>query len=123
MEHCSCQLNVNYDVEKEIIYNTEVPKSNLCDYNYDYNLVRGNITIIGHQARQALFKNYAPFIKCITKIDGTTIDDAKDIYFVMWMYNLIKYSSRYSKTTGSLWFYSNDEATNFNADIAIYDNF
>ena len=39
------------------------------------------------------------------------------------MYNLIKYSSRYSKTTGSLWFYSNDEATNFNADIANYDNF
>ena len=34
------------------------------------------------------------------------------------MYNLIEYSSNYSETTGSLWFYSKDEATNFNADIA-----
>ena len=33
------------------------------------------------------------------------------------MYNLIEYSSNYSDTTGSLWFYSNDEATNFNTDI------
>ena len=34
------------------------------------------------------------------------------------MYNLIEYSSDYSKTTRSLWFYAKDEATNFNADIA-----
>ena len=39
------------------------------------------------------------------------------------MYNLIEYSSDYSETTRSLWFYSNDEATNFNADIANTDNF
>ena len=36
----------------------------------------------------------------------------------MSMYNLIECSSNYSRTTGSLWFYSKDEATNFNADIA-----
>ena len=34
------------------------------------------------------------------------------------MYNLIEYSSNYSETTESLSFYSKDEATNFNADIA-----
>ena len=34
------------------------------------------------------------------------------------MYNLLECSSNYSHTTGSLWFYSKDEATNFNADIA-----
>ena len=28
-------------------------------------------------------------------------------------YNLIEYSSNYSETTGSLWFYSKDEGTNF----------
>ena len=39
------------------------------------------------------------------------------------MYNLIEYSSDYSETTRSLWFYSNDEPTNFNADIANTDNF
>ena len=29
------------------------------------------------------------------------------------MYNPLEYSSKYSDTTGSLWFYSKDEATNF----------
>ena len=52
-----------------------------------------------------LFKNCAPFTKCITTIDVTTIDDAKDLDLVMPMYNLLEYSSNYSETTGSLWFY------------------
>ena len=52
------------------------------------------------------------------KIDGTTIDDAEDLDLVMPMYNLIGYSSNYFETTGSLWSYSKDEATNSNADIA-----
>ena len=34
------------------------------------------------------------------------------------IYNLIEYSLNYSKTTGKLWFYSKDEATNFNVDNA-----
>ena len=36
---------------------------------------------------------------------------------------MIEYSSNYSETTGILWFYSKDEATNFNANIANIDNF
>ena len=32
--------------------------------------------------------------------------------------NLIEYSSSYYETTGSLWFLSKHEASNFNADIA-----
>ena len=39
------------------------------------------------------------------------------------MYNLIKYSSNYSETTGTLWFYSKDEATNFDAGISKTNNF
>ena len=39
------QSNAIYDLRNEIIYNTEVLKSNLCDYNDAYILVRGNITI------------------------------------------------------------------------------
>ena len=39
------QSNAIYDVRNEIIYNTEVLKSNLCDYDNAYILVRGNITI------------------------------------------------------------------------------
>ena len=34
------------------------------------------------------------------------------------MYNLIECASNYSEATGSLCFYSKDEATNFNADVA-----
>ena len=39
------------------------------------------------------------------------------------MDNIIEYSFNYSETTESLWFYSKDEATNFNADIANDNNF
>ena len=110
----------NYDAVNEITYNTEVLKSNR-DYNDAYILLRGNVTIIGHQVTQVAFKNCAPFTKCVTKITGTTIDDAEDLDLVMPMYNLIEYNSNYSETTGSLWFYSKDEATHFNIDI-VNDN-
>ena len=39
------------------------------------------------------------------------------------MYNLIEYSSNNSESTGSLWFYSKDDQTKFNADIANNDSF
>ena len=35
----------------------------------------------------------------------------------MSMYNLFEYSSNYSITAGSLWFYSRNKTTNFNAVI------
>ena len=57
------------------------------------------------------------------KIDGTTIADAEDLDLVTTMYNLMEYSWNYSKTTRSLLFYSKDEGTNFNADIANIKNF
>ena len=57
--------NANYGVGNEIIYNTKVSKSNLCDYNDAYLSVRGDITIIGHEATQVAFKNCAAFTKCI----------------------------------------------------------
>ena len=79
----------NYDVESEIIYNTEVLKFNVCDYNESYILIRGNIIIIRHQATQVAFKNCALFTKFITKIDETTTDDAEDLDLFMAMYNMI----------------------------------
>ena len=106
--------------EKKIIYKTEVIKSNLCDYNNTYILVRDDITIIGHNVTQAAFKNCTPFTKCITYTDGTTIDDAEDLDLVMLMYNLLEYSSNYSDTCSS-WFNSKDKAIDF-ADIANNDN-
>ena len=96
----------NYAAANENTYNTEILKSNLWDYNDAYILVTGDTTVIAAPAKQVALKNCAPFTKCIMKIDGTTIDDAKDLDLVMPMYNLIEYSSKYSKITGSLWFYS-----------------
>ena len=72
-------------------------KSSLCDYSDAYILVKGRITINGRgdnaAARQAgernkgvAFKNCAPFINCISEINNTQIDTAKDIDIVMPMY-------------------------------------
>ena len=58
------------------------------------------------------FKNNAPFINCISKINGIKIDNAEDLDVVMPMYNLIEYSKNYRKTTGSLWNYYRDEPSN-----------
>ena len=81
----------NYNKGNEIIYNTEVLKSNLCDYNNAYILVTGYITIAGHNlTMQVAFKNCALFTKCIIKIDETTIGDAENLDLVMPMYNLIE---------------------------------
>ena len=75
-------------------------KSSLCDYTDAYILVKGSTTVTGAgdaaAARQAderdkgvTFKNCAPFTKCISRINGIDIDNARDIDFVMPMYNLI----------------------------------
>ena len=77
-------------------------KSNICDYNDAYILINGDITVTEAPETQVSFNNCAPFIKCITKIDETTTDDAEDLDLVMPMYNLIEYSLNYSETTGSL---------------------
>ena len=106
----------------EIIYNSEVLKSSLCDYSDTYILLRGNITVIAAPETQVVFTNCTPFTKCISKIDKA-IDDVENLDLVMPMYNLTEYSSGYSETTGSLWFHSKDEATNLNADIASDNNF
>ena len=50
-----------------------------------------------------IFTNCAPFTNCISEINSTQVDNAKDIDIVMPMDNLIKYSDKYSKTSGSLW--------------------
>ena len=97
------QLNANYDAGNEINYDTEVLKSNLCDYKDAYILVTGDIvTTANNNPTPVAFKNCATFTKCIIKIDGTKTDNAEDLDLVMLMYNLIEYSSNYSETTGIL---------------------
>ena len=76
---------------------------------------RGDTPVTVAPAMEVSFKNCALFTKWITKIKGTTVND---LDLVMTMYNLTEFSSNYFETTRSLWFYSKDEATNFNAGIA-----
>ena len=52
--------------------------------------------------KKLVFKNNAPFINCISKINGVKIDNADDLDVVMSMYNLLEYSKNYKKATGSL---------------------
>ena len=56
--------NTNCDAGND----TEVLKSNLCDFNDGYISVKGDITMIGHQGIQVAFKNCAQSTKCITRI-------------------------------------------------------
>ena len=100
--------------------------SNLCDYSDAYIVVKGTIIVTGannrdRKNRSLAFKNNAPFISCISKINNVLIDNAEDLDVVMLMYNLIEYSKKYSKTTGSLCYYYRDEpnnppANNYNKD-------
>ena len=76
------------------MYNTEVLKSNLCNYNDTSTLVRGDINIVGNNEHQGAFRNCAPFGKSITKIVVTIIDNAKDL--VISMYSFLEYSLNYS---------------------------
>ena len=62
--------------------------------------------------KSSAFKNTAPFINCISKIHGVQIDNVEDLDVVMSMYNLLKYSKNYRKTTGSLWNFYRDEPSN-----------
>ena len=109
-----------YNVNSQIKFKTTMLKSSLCDYSDAYVLDKGRITIeragADAAARQAderdkgvAFKNCAPLTNCISEINNTEIDNAKDIDIVMPMYNLIEYSDNYAKTSGSLWQYFRDE--------------
>ena len=57
---------------------------------------------INNNNKAGIFKNNAPFINCISKINGVKIDNAEDLDVVLPMYNLLEYSKNYRKTTGSL---------------------
>ena len=117
-----------YNVNSQIENKTTMLKSSLCDYSDAYILVKGNISVTNTAAegaaanninKKVIFKNCAPFTNCISEINNTQIDNAKDIDIVMPMYNLIEYSDNYAKTTGSLWQYCKDIPARNNNNNAI----
>ena len=103
-----------YNVNSQIKFKTTMLKSSLCDYSDAYILAKGNISVnntaaagaaVNNNDKKVIFKSCAPFTNCISKINNTQEDNAKDIDIVMPMYNVIECSDNYSKTSGSLWQY------------------
>ena len=86
-----------YSPNKQIKFKTSMLRSSLCDYSDAYILVKGNITVNNTAAagadanntnKKVIFKNYAPFTNCISKVNNTQIDNTEYIVIVMPMYNL-----------------------------------
>ena len=79
-----------YKEDKSIRFKTPMSRSNLCDYSDAYILVKGTITLTAPGAnngannvrykrnRPLILKNNAPFVSCITRINGELIEDAND---------------------------------------------
>ena len=81
-------------------------RSDLCDFSDAYIVVKRIVTVSaderdrGEMNRQVISKNNASFISCIS--NGVLVENAEDLDIVMLMYNLLKYSKNYSKTSTSL---------------------
>ena len=126
-------LSNTYNENKSIRFKSPMLRSNLCDYSDAYILVKGTITVtapgVNNNAdnirdkrnRPLILKNNAPFVSCITRINGELIEDADDLDIVIVMYNLSEYSKNYRKTIGSLYNYYRDELSD-DADDNNFDN-
>ena len=93
---------------------------NLCDYSNAYIHGKGTITVantgtaaaLGKRNKNAIVKNYAPFVNCTS---DTQVDDPHDFDVVIPMFNLIECSAIYLNGSGSLWqSYRDDPALNNN---------
>ena len=106
------QNNGQYDENTTIKINTEVIKSNLCDYGDAYILVTGNIKIIGSAANTKFFlKGPSPFTRCPLHLNETHIETAENLQLVIKTYNLIEYSDNYQDTVGSLYQFRRNESS------------
>ena len=120
-----------YNANSDIRFKTKMSNSSLCDFSDAYILVKKTIKVpnttaayanVNNVGKKVIFRKCAPFIKCISEINNTQVDNAKDIGVVMPMYNLIEYSDNYSKTYESLWQYCKDiPAVDNNEDIVDFN--
>ena len=74
-------------------------RSDLHDYSDACIAVKETIDLLATAANEndkaqknVAFKNNAPFRSCISKTNITLIDNAKDLYIIMSMYNLLEYN-------------------------------
>ena len=80
---------------------TSMLRSGLCDYSDADIIVEGTITVTNpnnaKRNKAVIFKNNAPFINCIAKIDGVKTDNSEDLDVAIPMYNLLEFSKNYKK--------------------------
>ena len=76
-----------YKTSKHIRFKTPMLRSDLCDYSDPYIIVKGTVTVFrgnnNAYDKKLAFKNNAPFISCISKINNTLIDNAEDLDILM----------------------------------------
>ena len=74
------QSQQNYDVNKEIRIKISMLRPDLCDFSDAYIVVKGNINVLrpndAKRNKAVAFKNNAPFINCISKINEVKINNA-----------------------------------------------
>ena len=62
-------------------------RSDLCNFSDAYVAIKGKITVTNPNNdaydKKLAFKNNAPFISCISKINNTLIDNAENLDIVM----------------------------------------
>ena len=94
-------------------------RPNLCDFSDACIHLKSTVTVPNTEAaaepvnntnKKVIFKNCAPYINCIKRINNTQADDAQDLDIVVRMYNLIGCSDVYSKTLASLSQYCRDKS-------------
>ena len=104
------QSGITYNTSKPTRFKTSMLRSDLCDYSDAYVWVKEKITVTNPNDnanfnKELTLKNNAPFISCISKVNGELVENAKDLDIIIPMYNLLEYSKNYEKTSGSLFNY------------------
>ena len=88
-------------------------RSDLCNFSDAHIVAKGTNTVTNPDNnaydKKLAFKDNAPFVSCISKINNQLIENTEDLDIVMPMYNLLEYSKSYSKTTESFWNCYGDE--------------
>ena len=117
MTHLECIQNIQkinddlmgmYNTNSQTKFKTLVWKTSLYDYIDAYIVVKGTLTVVGvgataalttkyRENKQVILENCALFTDCISKINETQLDNAKDLSIVMWIDNLIGYTKSYLK--------------------------
>ena len=68
-----------YKPSKQIRFKTSMLTSDLCDFRDAYIVMKGTITVTNPDNnaydKKLAFKNNAPFVSCISKINNTLIDN------------------------------------------------